>query len=532
MSIKVSDILSLPTFHGAHVVAGKNGMDRLVSSVSVSEYTQGAQFEGIDLQQYQSGGELVLSAFFNCRNDVDAQLKNIREYHRYRVVGLVLFYVGVILPEIDGRLLNLADELDFPLIVMPREKLSLRYGEVIYEVMELILNSKLSGDTIKYDTLKEVMDYPKNQRTIEAVAQLISMRIHASVLLFDSNNQITSAAVWPSSVKVDFLVPFLIFPLNDGKVTIKGEDYHRYARRIMTVEGGLRTVVIFKRGEPVDISIVDKLAETFETAIKLWDDDRRGNSASGLVAAILRDEPYKVGKMSFIFRIDVNALSSMILICPEDFGRLVNIHSEIPEILRDTFSHAVKNMIFDLFDGCMVVMIDNSLKPDELKEICRELNLRIDNLDVPNRIICCNHISDANDSRRMYAMCRELLPMAEEIYPHCEVFTYSDMKYVDSCKRIVEEGDAAIAYNTEILNTIPAGMKIGREEFIKTLEVYFLDAECDVQKTGDIMFLHKNTIQYRIKKVKEYFPSGLDDLTETQELFKALALNRILRGDH
>lgn len=34
-------------------------------------------------------------------------------------VGIILYYVGLIMPEVDRRLIQLAEELDFVLICMP-----------------------------------------------------------------------------------------------------------------------------------------------------------------------------------------------------------------------------------------------------------------------------------------------------------------------------------------------------------------------------------------------------------------------------
>ena len=42
MSVTVQDCLRLPAFHSARVIAGKNGLGRIVSSVSVVEIPEKA----------------------------------------------------------------------------------------------------------------------------------------------------------------------------------------------------------------------------------------------------------------------------------------------------------------------------------------------------------------------------------------------------------------------------------------------------------------------------------------------------------
>jgi len=96
MSITIAEILKLPSMHDAKVVAGKQALDRWVSTISVSEYTWNTQFK--DLSFDYADSEIVISAFYASRDSVDKQCCNIEEYHSNRVAGLILFYVGVICP--------------------------------------------------------------------------------------------------------------------------------------------------------------------------------------------------------------------------------------------------------------------------------------------------------------------------------------------------------------------------------------------------------------------------------------------------
>ena len=157
MSVTVADLLKLPSLRNARVAAGAGGLNKPVSSISVLEYAdpnpiQDELFQNVDFY----GSEIVITGFMNIPRDVDAQCVNIRRLAAVGEVGLILFYVGVFMPKVDQALLDLADELDFPLIIMPEHQMNQRYSEVICEVMEAIFRDQNSAAGLVGDILQRI----------------------------------------------------------------------------------------------------------------------------------------------------------------------------------------------------------------------------------------------------------------------------------------------------------------------------------------------------------------------------------------
>ena len=139
MSVTVEQLLKLPSLSRANVVGGHGGLSKVVSSISVLESTDpGVLVDEVFPQGEFFGSEIVITGFLNSVDNVPLQLANIRRLAQGGEVGLIVFYVWVYLPRIDPRLIALADELDFVLIVMPEGEATLRYGEVINDVMACI----------------------------------------------------------------------------------------------------------------------------------------------------------------------------------------------------------------------------------------------------------------------------------------------------------------------------------------------------------------------------------------------------------
>lgn len=76
----------------------------------------------------------------------------------------MVFYVGDYLPRIDPRLIALADELDFVLITMSEGDATLRYGQVISDVMDWIYRDRAQSSSVVLDILAGVSALPSTCR--------------------------------------------------------------------------------------------------------------------------------------------------------------------------------------------------------------------------------------------------------------------------------------------------------------------------------------------------------------------------------
>ena len=198
MGLTVSDVMKLPSMVGAEVIAGHAGLSNPVESISVLEY--GANTATLD-QLFQnnvfSGNELVVTAFANIRDDVNAQCDNIRRYHAVGSVGVIVYYVGIILPEISQKLVDVCDELGFVLISMPPMKMDLRYSEVITEVLFSIFREQQKERFFVSSILDRLSGLLPEQRNMNTLLHMLSEHLRASVILTDRKGKLDTAVFWP-----------------------------------------------------------------------------------------------------------------------------------------------------------------------------------------------------------------------------------------------------------------------------------------------------------------------------------------------
>jgi len=178
-SFTVRDALKLKVFAEAELLAGAGGLDHVITSVSVVEV--------LHATSYYRGGELQISALYSAANDIDSQLQVIRNLSTYGCAGLVLCHLGFWLKDISPRLLDLANELDFPIIKAPPQT---AYFEIIMAVTDCILqlqNQNLTYSLNVHDQMSAVIlqgnDAPDLLFALEHL-------VKRPVMLFDPRGEI------------------------------------------------------------------------------------------------------------------------------------------------------------------------------------------------------------------------------------------------------------------------------------------------------------------------------------------------------
>ena len=79
-----------------------------------------------------------------------------------------------------------------------------------------------------------------------------------------------------------------------------------------------------------------------------------------------------------------------------------------------------------------------------------------------------------------------------------------------------------------------AALQADREyqELLNTACVYLLDCDSSVTRTAQALFLHINTIKYRLQRISDLLGYRLGKMPETIELYRSAAIYRLLHAQH
>lgn len=75
----------------------------------------------------------------------------------------------------------------------------------------------------------------------------------------------------------------------------------------------------------------------------------------------------------------------------------------------------------------------------------------------------------------------------------------------------------------EVLSEIIAYEKKAHTQLMETMWTYF-ECDCNLQRTADRLFSHKNTVKYRLQRVEQLTGRSFADRFDSQELYNALMI--------
>jgi len=171
------------------VLGGHAGLDRIVSTVNVMETD--------DSFLLLNGNELLITAFYAVRDDLQAQLRWIDELAKRGCAGLIICYIGRYFKgNTLDQLVQRAEELAFPLLTIPEEATDKRvvYSDIITSVLAELLQlqtRKLEFALSVHERLThEVLMGASLQTLIESLSELL----RSTVLMVDERLNIIAAS--------------------------------------------------------------------------------------------------------------------------------------------------------------------------------------------------------------------------------------------------------------------------------------------------------------------------------------------------
>ncbi|MFJ5789669.1 PucR family transcriptional regulator [Lysinibacillus sp. NPDC097162] len=530
MGVTVNDLLQLPSFRGADVLTGRNNLNRTVSSLSVLEVSDGDFCSKIvqTVQEEWYAEELVISSFFSIRDSVEKQCSTIQYLHDLGELGLILYYVGIVLPEIPKEVLQLADAQDFIIICMPKNDYSLRYNEVIYEVMETIISNQAVNDHFVKETLEKVSLLPEHLRSVEITLKMLSDRLKANIVLTNTNFDIVNQVMWPrnSSLDVSKVIEEFSKSLvnqDKGELELLNNDITCVIeyKSVHQKNGELLYLFLIKENTKLPAKTIEKISEVVQVAINLWGDKHDDVSEYALVKAIINDESDKMRRLANVLHIDVSAVQMMWLVTIDDLTKEKSIRDELDEQLSKYY----KTRVIQCIDHCIIVLLGNCLYKYNEFEIASEF-IQTTSYDAQiAKIVYSPKMKNTKAVRQMYQLVNQVGEKVHAIFPLRKLYTAAEIRSIKRAIDLSKQGEEMIEEYLSAIEPI-----LNDEESLKTLMTFLLDANGNFDDCSKILFIHKNTVKYRIKKISELIGSDVTIYSEFYDVYMACMLYRLINN--
>lgn len=526
MSVTVSDLLNLPSLRQATVVAGKKGLNKIVSSISVLETADTSYLvDGLFQQGEFYGSEIVITGFLNCIDDVDKQCDNIKRLAEGGEIGLILFYVGVYLPRIDKKLIDLANELDFVLIQMPKSK-NLRYSEVINDVSEFIYNDRSKNDFIVSDILARVSRLPEHQRTINTVLRMVSDGVMASVLLTDASMNLINLAAWPQNIENDIKANLdKIVKQEHSVVPLK--DVNIYSFPIIPDDNLPMNLFLIKEGSALSSMLQSQVTDIVRISLNIWGKKHGSIALHELFRAILQDDPLTMRRLADIFHITISDIHELWIISGGSDSSEAILKNNM-DIVKSHVKSCCKIVISEIYNGNLLVFASTPSSESDAEVQVNEILDELKTYDASLSLVKFSNLQNTTEVRNAYLDFQNHLANAKQIFPLHTWFSEGEIDFVKECSQIISKGEDHISpYNLILKRLIDANHDWNA---IETFGTYAIDANYSTSKAAQLLHVHNNTIKYRLKVLDDSLGYRHDKFPDSIKLYYSVAIHRLLNS--
>lgn len=529
MSVRVKDCLKLPALRDAKVIAGEKGLNRSVTAITVIELADTSMLTN-DLLV---GNELLLSALVSIKEDIEMQCRLVRHLHSVGEAALVIYYVGVFVPKIDPKLIETADEVGFPLIIMPYGKLNFRYSDVISEVMELVIIDRKQEKYYVPEMVDRISQLAPQNRSMNSVLRLLSDHLHCTLLLADRFFETKAAAAWPVSNEWNFQLVL---------DAIQASRFLTQQALEMTFAGKAAIVwnlpVRAKRRHDVHLIVLDEqgtqthenlrqAVEVVELFLNIWSQDANYEHTDALVRAIFNDQPAEKNQITAKMNLNISSIHTVWILRLTKNREMAEKNQQVDCMikLKKYLQEHHKLVIVDFYEDYLVALCDDAVFDETELSLAEEFAKELEKEFIQMEGVIAQNMENTTQVREVYLLTEKNLKLARIIFPEKKVFTTGEMRFVQTCGDLYAQGEEMLRRKTACLNPLRA--LSDQEELLQTLCAYLLDTNANTQNTGLQMHLHKNTVKYRLNKIRATLHCDLTQMPESFEVYQAVALYRL-----
>lgn len=524
----VRDILSNPLFEGMKVIAGENGLDREVKSITV--------MDAPDPYQWSTGKEIVLCSGYIFKINPDYFADAIKMLHDNGMSSMFIKidrYVKTLPDEVK----KIADELDFPIIDVPRR---FAFIDVINPALIQIIDHQTEALKVSADINSRFSNIVINNEGTQVIIDVLSDLLRGDILYYDlhfhkmyfSRNQnhkyenlkrmnikdiIEKYGNYRIGVNNE-TYGYIIF-LNKGDISIN--DYeenalsHANTAIILDVQKKISSMQIKDRhkNEFVQDLIMNNIKHRDEVKNRA---EIYGWDFSGDVCAMVvdiddfREEYINIRGKASIDRLEGE--SKKILQTCIDFMKMVH---------NDTAYVRFSDMIVFLLKPDLVNTNDidkyrNDMGDNLREEISSKYKFTI-------TVSFGSIKSDVMEVHKSYEEAILGIKIGRTIHNgHDDTILFDKLGVYRLLYTIHKSEETKIFYKERLTKLIDHDKEYN-SELLKTL-ISIADNDWNLKNSSKDMFIHYNTMKYRYKKICEILNDDLNDYESRMNLLLAIRI--------
>jgi len=514
MKVTVKDCLELPIFKDSKIIAGERGLDNTVHAMTFLELNKPYGLKS----QSNRKNEMVLVDMFTLQENLEMQSQTIQTLASIGKAAVILFSFGEKFETLNQKSIYMANELGLPVISMVNNE-DITYSDVINDVMEKVLYGDNFGNRLISNTIFHLLNFEKHSNFQSAAREAAINNNFQIVLLSEDFNPIFSVETRHKTTIAEAIRMGIERDVNKSmvytKIDVNGTLTYWGP---VTINGDKHYMFIVDNEDSYSPGEITKLAEILELAMGMWKYSpirdakaefikalRRGNKS---LAYSLKDEAEVAGDEILSVFI-VNGINK------DDFYKRIT-----------SFEKKTGFEVLKINEGDEVCGMILAKQKDKNRASCTEF-YQILAADGTTSIFNVTGVVGIEGSADAYHLINDAWPFIQNIFPHKNIFSKYELALASNCINISLKGSAVMKNYMDLIEPLKVTRDSKGKQLLETLEIFVLDAGMNTMKTAKLMEIHTNTVQYRLKRIKEILDADITDNAVMPGLTMALAIERI-----
>ncbi|KKI90437.1 PucR family transcriptional regulator [Bacillus sp. SA1-12] len=539
--MELCKLLQLPVFHGAFIVAGKQGISREVQTVNM--------MDAPDIIHFLKENDLLITTAFHFKEDIDSLLSLILEMEKQGCSALGI-KTKRFLDKIPEAAVSLANELQFPLIELPVQT---SLGDIVNQSLSYILdvrtneldqamqthqqftNDVISGQGIEkiVKRLSTLIDYPvvllnhqlrplqkqaKQKSIIDRLEELLTKgysfhlpktTMSSFSMLSETRESISLFPIYTHKSQSSFLAVLGFIPLSDRSTILTVEQATNVIAFELMKENALNQHSRRVRNEYFSNFINRTFSSNDEIISRGREFGLQNDKRYICVAADISDQDKTVptiqyqSKQELIYEtieseirpfeqpVHIFTMDQSYILLFELVGTWKNIEETVLSLLK-----TIQSKVYTYYREHISFGISN---------YAEQL------IQVP---VSYKEAKDALYYGNMSGKIQFI-----EIYQPKEVPEILRMVPIDQLKK----------FYTDTFQAFANEPKKDHQDLLQTLSVY-LETHCQLSETAKRLYIHRNTVIYRLEKCEEIIGRSIKEPDETLRLRLAFRIKTLLQG--
>ena len=211
----------------------------------------------------------------------------------------------------------------------------------------------------------------------------------------------------------------------------------------------------------------------------------------------------------------------MWLFIPKERKRPYN--PELLALCTEQLSGISSSLLIGYYDENLVAFTQAPKTATQRESLANAVTTQFGDIKEEYEILCCDCLSNTADARKAYLDGVQFAETARKLYPVKKILRTADISFAKACQQMIDDKESFSQY-LSILKLLEESSS----DLVPTLSTYLLDTPSNMGQTASHLFIHLNTVKYRLHQIHNLTGYDPGKLPDAYPLYMVVSLKRLI----